>query len=297
MIITKCAICEKNDYKILYKANFAINSINDKTFSARRTPDKIHYQIVKCKNCNLVYSNPILSYSTIEKLYKKSRFTYGDFESDLSETYLRYLKKIIFKDNSNSTFLEIGCGNGFFLKTAQKIGFKNIYGVEPGVETVKKADKSVKKYIINDIFRKGQFSKETIDLVCLFQVLDHIPDPNSFLKECRRILKKGGVLLCINHDVDSLSAKFLGENSPIFDIEHTYLYSKNTLRRIFLKNSYLVEDIFNVSNRYPFSYWLRMFPLPYNFKRLLLKVLKSLGILDKKVWISAGNIGIVVKKI
>lgn len=296
MIKTKCAICELDNHKILYKANFNLNNINEETFSARRIPDKIHYQIVRCKKCGLVYSNPILENKKIEKLYKKSTYTYGHYESDLSETYKKYLTKFLPLIKTKNTFLEIGCGNGFFLKEAKKMGFNKVYGVEPGIETVKMADKKIKKNIIIDIFKKGQFRKESVNLICLFQVLDHIPDPNGFLLECNKILTTGGAVLCINHNVDGLSAKLLAERSPIFDIEHTYLYNKTTLPEIFRKNDYTIKKVFDVTNSYPLSYWLRMFPLPFTVKKLLEKFLTLIRLSDRKIWINAGNIGIFAQK-
>ncbi len=296
MIKTKCAICELDNHKILYKANFNLNNINEETFSARRIPDKIHYQIVRCKKCGLVYSNPILENKKIEKLYKKSTYTYGHYESDLSETYKKYLAPFLPLIQTKNTFLEIGCGNGFFLKQAKKLKFKNIFGVEPGIETVKMADKKIKKNIIIDIFKKGQFRKESVDLICLFQVLDHIPNPNELLAECYKILSPGGGVLCINHNVESYSAKILKDKSPIFDIEHTYLYNKSTLSQIFNKNKFIVRNVFDVANRYPISYWLRMFPLSFTVKKLLEKFLTLIKLSERKIWISAGNIGIFAQK-
>ena len=41
------------------------------------------------------------------------------------------------------------------------------------------------------------------------------------------------MILCLNHNVESVSAHIMGERSPIIDIEHTYLYGPTTMRRIF----------------------------------------------------------------
>lgn len=295
MIKTKCPTCSINNSLILYKANFDLNKVSELTFSARRIPDRIHYQIVKCKKCGLVYSNPILGYSEIEKLYKKSKYTYGEYEDDLNKTYGRYLKKLVDKLPAKEKLLEIGCGNGFFLKEAKKMGFEEVFGVEPGRETVAKAHKEVKKNIIVDVFRKGQFKKDYFDVICMFQVLDHLTDPNSVLQECFRILKRGGSLICINHDVDAMSAKILGEKSPIFDIEHTYLYNKRTLRQVFEKNQFKVLEVFDVSNYYPITYWFKMLPLPKSWKETLLKIC-IFWHFDFKFWINAGNIGIISVK-
>lgn len=296
MIKTLCAICNVGDYKILYKENIDCKKIDAGIFSARRIPDKIHYQIVQCRKCGLVYSNPILEPSKIEKLYKQSKYTYGDYEADLRKTYGKYLKDIMLYLPGKQKLLEIGCGNGFFLKEAKKMGFEEVFGVEPGRETVAKASQEVKKNIIIDVFRKGQFKKDYFDVICMFQVLDHLTDPNSVLQECFRILKAGGSLICINHNVAALSAKILGEMSPIFDIEHTYLYSKNTLPLLFKKNKFEIVDVFDVANCYPFSYWLRMFPLPKKIKTLLEKFIGLSKLSERRIWLKAGNLGIFAKK-
>ncbi len=51
MVKTKCAICNIDNSKELFEANFKLSDFNKKTFSARRIPDRIHFRIVKCKNC------------------------------------------------------------------------------------------------------------------------------------------------------------------------------------------------------------------------------------------------------
>ncbi|GAI48151.1 unnamed protein product, partial [marine sediment metagenome] len=202
----------------------------------------------------------------------------------------RYLNQSLEELPSRERFLEIGCGNGFFLKQAKQT-FRKVYGVEPSKESVESADPEIKKLIINDIFKKNQFKKNFFDLIVLFQVIDHLPYPNELLKECFKILKPGGCVLSINHNVSSLSARLLGESSPIFDIEHTYLYDKNTLSKLFKNNSYQIIGVFDVANFYPLSYWLRMFPLSKKLKELVFRVTEILKISGFRFWLNAGNIG------
>ena len=57
MIDIICALCgEKQQIKTLYPSTFNEKMISKSTYSARRFPDKIHYRIVKCQNCSLVFS-------------------------------------------------------------------------------------------------------------------------------------------------------------------------------------------------------------------------------------------------
>lgn len=291
----ECAICErKGNYDVLFRQNFDPSSLDKKIFSARRLPDRIHYQIVRCSICGLVYSTPILEESKLENLYKKSEFTYGTEIPYLKKTYGRYLKRFESLLSGKETLLDIGCGSGFFLEEAQTLGFREVYGVEPSIDAIEKASAAMKSSIINSVFKKGLFENEFFDVVCFFQTLDHINKPNTFLSNVWGILKKGGLVLAINHDANSPSAKLLGEKCPIYDVEHTYLYDKSTMKKLFEKHQFKVAWVGSVSNTYPISYWLRMSPLP--FKNTLLKLLSLVRIDKLNLTFKGGNLGLVAIK-
>ncbi len=326
MITQVCAICKKNNYKVLYLENFDIEKIDERVFSARRLPDKLHYRIVQCKTCGLVYSNPILPYSKIAALYKKSYTSYDEHIGNLNETYGFYLKELdkfrktgvrmkgipTARSSTASNFeralagmksgqaplklLEIGCGNGFFLEEALKQGYGQVYGVEPGKKSVEKANPKIKKNIVVDIFRPGLFRKNFFDVVCCFQTLDHIPNPNEFLKECFAVLKKGGFVLFLNHDASSLSAKLLGEGSPIIDIEHTYLFDKKTMATFFRKHGFKVLEVKDAMNIHHLSHWIHLFPLPKMIKTPLSLFLDLTHLGKIKIKLNPGNIVLIAQK-
>jgi len=297
MIRVFCAI-DKNhkEYSTLYRENFEMRNINKHVFSARRRPDKVHYRIVRCNKCGLVYSNPILPYGKIKKLYKKSLFTYSQQTSNIIETYYTYLKKALPFLKSRESFLEIGCGNGFLLKKVKDHGFKEVYGIEPSKDAVQKSDKKIRINIINDIFKPGIFQKNKFDMIAFFQVFDHVFDPNQFLKECHRILKPGGIALAINHDVDSFMPRLFREKCPIFDIEHIYLFNKKTMQLIFKKHGFKVLEVFGVKNTFALNYALSFLPVPILLKKPIMNLAKHLGISAMKIRLKPGNLGIIAKK-
>ena len=294
----QCAICaEKQQLKELYPATFTYKKITAKTFSARRTPDRMHYRFVVCERCGFIFSNPILSTREIAKLYTESGFDYSFESSYLKKTYGYYLKKLLDKKKSNKlTLLDIGCGNGFFLEEAKALGIKNVWGVEPGNDTVKKAPGWLQKKIKIAMFKKNTFEKDMFDIVCCFHTLDHIVDPNTFLQNVKTILKTGGKILFIVHDTNGLSVKLFGEKSPIFDIEHIYLFNKKTLARLFEKNGFTVTETFSVQNTYPLQYWLRMLPFPKTVKNVIISLLVQTKLANIPFSIRAGNIGIIAQK-
>lgn len=271
MIQTTCAICGSyNDYTVIYKANFEDADLNSEVFSARRLPDGSHYRIVKCNNDDLIRSNPILEPLRISKLYKNSKFTYEKEINNLERTYLEALQPVLKNINKINNILEIGCGDGFILKRLHQMGFKNCYGVEPSVKAVAKADKRVRPNIIVDILKPGTFKKIKFKFIFFFQTLDHIPNPGKFLKDCYRLLDKDGYILAFNHNIESLSSKLLGEKSPIIDIEHTFLFSPDTIKKLFKKYHLQPINIYSPINTISLKYLIWLLPLPKLIKRGLL---------------------------
>jgi len=294
LVPSPCAICEAHtNAEILYTANFDAAHLNAEVFSARRLPDRIHYQMVRCQTCGLVRSDPIAQPELIAKLYHASAFTYTAEIESLKTTYGRCLAQV---GTGGGALLEVGCGNGFFLEVAQQMGYADVWGVEPSADAVAKAPPAVTGRIKQDIFRAGLFAAEQFDTVCFFQVLDHFPDPNAVLAETLRILKPGGKVLAVNHDVLALQVRLLGRRSPIIDIEHTYLYSKATQRRLFEKHGFAVLDSFDVTNKYPLHYWMQLFPLPTGLKKALIWLAKTLQIGKLPLALKVGNQGLIAQK-
>lgn len=285
----KCPICESdNNYQILYKKNFKLSNLNTKIFSARRLPDKIHYQLVKCNQCGLVRSTPIVDTKYLSQLYKGSLLTYDDEINNLTTTYINSIKLILEKLPKNARILEIGCGNGFVLKAIYDLGYKNVFGIEPSTDAFNKLNLKIKKNVMNSILKPGLFNKESFDFIFFFQTFDHIPYPNKFLKECYQLLKTNGYILAFNHNIDSFSSKLLGEKSPIIDIEHTFLYSFETIRKIFEKNRFIVNKVYSPKNTLSIKHLFWLLPIPKNIKQKIVK--SNSNILNKKINIKLGNI-------
>jgi SAM-dependent methyltransferase len=290
-----CPICgSKDDYKVIIKENFKLKDININTFSARRLPDRLHFKIVKCNKCQLVRSNPVIDSDIITELYKNSILTYQDEITNLITTYYNYLKPVLGKMSFDDNILEIGCGNGFILNFLFELGYKNVFGIEPSNNAVKKANKNIVENIKVDIFKKNLFKKDYFKFIFSFQTFDHISDPNGFLEECYKILKKGGYMLSFNHDVNSFINRLLGVKSPIIDIEHTFLYSPSTIKKIFEKNKFVVIEIKSPTSIISLKHFFWLLPLPQNLKQ---KIINSKSLfLKKNIKLKLGNLCILAQK-
>src|SRR2546423_547490 len=119
--------------------------------------------------------------------------------------------------------------------------------------------------------RPGLFGAGEFDLACMFQVFDHLPEPGPVLEECRRVLAKGGILLVLHHNVRSLSARLLGERSPIVDIEHCYLYSPRTMGLLLREHGFDVLETGPALNTLSLRHLAHLLPLPAGLKAPLLR--------------------------
>lgn len=294
---TKCAICNTpGNSTQIYSENFQLGDFNPEVFSARRLPDRIHYRIVRCNECGLVRSDPVADQDTLAMLYNQSTFDYGNEVKGLRATYGRYIDRLNRFGCSKAALLEIGCGNGFFLEEAISRGFRSVWGVEPGAQVVAQAPEILRKRILCDMMRPGLFPRDTFDVVCLFQVFDHIPDPRALLQECLNVMRPGALVLILNHNVDSLSSRILGERSPIIDIEHTFLYSLRTLDLLARKCGMEVLDKGPVVNNYSLGYFIRLLPLSSRIKHIALRMLHAARAERFSLSIPIGNLFLIARK-
>ncbi|MBI2482137.1 MAG: class I SAM-dependent methyltransferase [Candidatus Vogelbacteria bacterium] len=299
MIATKCAICGTLDNaKEVYPADLVGEALDERAFSARRFYNqKIHFRMVKCQGCGLLRSDPIIDPEVYSQLYERSHLTYEGSIDNIAKTYGYYLKKIQSLVPSKQALLEIGCGNGFFLIEAKRQGYAQVYGVEPSTEAITKAPARIKSNIKQGLFVDGLFSSQSFDCICIFQTLDHLLDPNQVLTTAFTLLKPGGIFLAINHNSKSLSARILGEKSPIIDIEHTYLYDTKTIRLLFEENGFKVVRVFYPWSRHSFGYLFSLLPIkPLKLKQLIDKLISKAGLTDWPLFLPIGNLGIVAQK-
>jgi SAM-dependent methyltransferase len=294
---TECAICGTlGNARELYPKRLTAAAFRASTFSARRLPDRLHYRMVKCLTCGLVRADPVAEPELLARLYGESEFSYADEIPNLRRTYRRYLAELETYGAVKGDLLEVGCGNGFFLETALEVGYATVRGVEPSAASVALAAPQIRPYIVPDIIRPGLFGAAEFDVLCMFQVFDHVPNPRELLAECWRVLRPGGFILCLNHNVDALSARVLKERSPIVDVEHTYLYSRRTIATIFAQRGFSVRRVDSALNTYGLRHLAWLAPLPPALKRALLAVSELSPIRTLSLPLPLGNLYLIAQR-
>ena len=290
-----CPICETDAYsKIEYEENLPKKRENI-NFSGRKNPDGYHYEMQRCGSCSLLYASSIHEVEFTNQLYNESNFIYNLELEGLKKTYGNCLTKAEDIIQSKENFLEIGCGNGFLLEVAIQKGWKNVAGIEPSFEAINNANEAIKNKIIHSIFESKNFEKNYYNLVFFAMLIEHVPDVNKFLSGIYDILKPGGIVIGICHNERHFLSKLLKNKHPIINDEHNYVFGKETLEKIFIKNRFRNIIIDNLKNYYPISYWLKMAPLPKIINSPLTFISKLL-FNNKNIGIKAGNLFLTAKK-
>jgi SAM-dependent methyltransferase len=294
---TLCAICHtEGNATELYPATFDHLSFSAATFSARRIPDGVHYRIVKCNTCGLVRSDPVADSKSLEELYTKSSFDYKYEVDNIRATYRRYLAKTVRYHVQKGALLEIGCGNGFFLEEALAQGYGPVQGIETSHAAIENAPSHIRHSIVCDTMRPGIFLSEQFEIICMFQVIDHIPDPVILLDECLRILKPGGLILSLNHNVEALSSRVMKKNSPIMDIEHTFLYSPSTIVHLLDARGFDIMHVGSAWNRYSLYYLTRLVPWSNKLRSQLIGLVDNRFFRRLSFSVPLGNLYVIGRK-
>jgi SAM-dependent methyltransferase len=151
--------------------------------------------------------------------------------------------------------LDIGCSGGPLLKLLLSQGYSQVLGIDisrKAIQLCKERDlKNV--YLMDGV--KSEFDSEKFDLIIASDVLEHTKDDKKAIKEWKRILKKGGVIICF---VPAL--RFLWSDHDDRS-GHYRRYTKRSLEFLFEINNFKIIRS---------SYWNIILFLPILFFRFLL---------------------------
>lgn len=288
-IATKCPICESLGNAVpVYPSNVDETSFSTEVFSARRLPDRRHYQWVRCKSCTLLRSDPVLDVD-LEKLYVESTFDYSTEIDGLKKTYLKLVNKALKGKSFKKSIFEVGGGNGFFLEAAKDSHFAQVTGVEPSTEAINAARADIKPHMIASMMRDGVLKENSFEVGAMFHTLDHLSDPVTTLKDCLRALEPGGVFVVAIHNERSWSARLMGERSPIIDVEHTHLYTLKSGEALFRKIGFTDVRSGAYNNHYSLAYILHLIPISRAFRKRILESFMGSVLSKIKVVLPLGN--------
>lgn len=181
----KCPVCkslkDKKDFIESY-----ISSFNNQ-----------EYKLYHCKSCDLQWWEPL---KIIPEFYEKEGeegyiLMHLGIRESLGENHKMFFK---YSPVKSGRLLDVGCGDGVFLKEAQKFGFE-VWGIDFDSKSIKvcQEKRGLKNTFVRTPWEFAEYcEKENLkfDVITFFEVLEHQDDPVGFLKTVNRMLKTGGYI-------------------------------------------------------------------------------------------------------
>jgi SAM-dependent methyltransferase len=232
------------------------------------------HEYAACNECEFVFTiskgnndpkESILQHYQMEDPHKAVACSKKKF-FDLS---LKYLSSKIKK--AERTILDIGCSHGDFIEYSSQNGWTPL-----GIEIVKEAAESARKKVGNgkifeDKLREINFCDNSFDAVTLWDVIAIVDDPYEELKECHRLLKKGGIIgirtrnvsfqmlvYRLFYSIKNLALRFGLKEPYVFN---KYCFSSKSLYALLSRLGFINFQIFNSPitsgdpyNHLPFRY-------------------------------------------
>ena len=148
-----------------------------------------HISEFECPSCGLLFHSPAAAGSA--ELYRQLQAHPWYYSGEKWED-----RQALADIPRRSAVLEVGCGFGSFLELVRKKRHAEVSGIdlnEAAVEVARELERPVAEADICDLAAQGSAQ---FDIICAFQVLEHVPNPRRFLQACVALLKPGG-RLCI----------------------------------------------------------------------------------------------------
>ncbi len=103
--------------------------------------------------------------------------------------------------------LDIGCGSGRFLEALATRGF-DCHGTELSAETARRAAAAPGIALHVGPIAADTYAEQAFDLISVWHVLEHLPDPDAVLRHCGKWLKENGRLMLAVPNIDSWQARW-----------------------------------------------------------------------------------------
>ena len=193
-------------------------------------------QVRRCSRCGLVYLWPRPTKEKLDRYY--TEFYHEDYAEppvheryrvDLDEARVRVRRLLPFLQ-PDTRLLEVGCGSGAFLHAVRPY-VADLLGVEPDAASRDWIEGQLRLPVMErvaDVLRQAK----PFDLVVLFHVLEHVPDPVRFLRSLSQLLGLDGRLVVEVPNVDDVLVAAYQIPAYLrfyYQKAHLYYFSMDTL--------------------------------------------------------------------
>lgn len=218
-------ICSAESFAELWDSRFSIDVRNEISGVS---------EIIRwtCLSCGLQFYDPQLVGGSdfYEQLQEKKVYKYK-WEHKVAKSYVK----------EGESLLDIGCGSGEFIQSLSGIPGVKCLGLEFNTKAIELAKANGVNVVNLDLYVLAKSKLESFDVICLFQVLEHVPDPRRFVETCVSLLKPGGKFIIAVPNGDSF-IKHMPRHLLNMPPHHISVFGKKIMK--------IIESLFDIKLEY-----------------------------------------------
>ncbi len=224
---------------------------------------KSGYEVWKCAQCGTLFLYPLPKAEEAAAVYSQDYFGgaldghgYVNYDADkeaMRTIFIRHLihfEKLLGKPGK---ILDVGAATGFFMKIAKTRGWQ-VHGVEISAYAAEQGRKDGLD-IVTGTLQNVKQTDNTFDLITMWDVIEHMPDPVSDLNRVRSLLKPGGLVAVNTPDSGSFYSKLMGSRWHLFvPPEHIWYFNRKSIATLLNNSGFEVLEIGCVGKKFTVEY-------------------------------------------
>lgn len=253
-----CGICKSKDSRIAFRIEVTDRNLRYYRY-ARNIRDTARmtgtFHIVRCENCSVLYTSPRFTEKELATVYSDNRILGGNWrhfpylfdatqpdecqalnqlENDTLPGY--EWKFDILKNHMPETeeisLLDVGCGNGAFVYRAVEAGY-DAHGVDLSEDRIEYGKNRLELgERVNCGPAEETSLRQTFDVITMWDVIEHVPDPVDLLRKVRGLATENTRLFVLTMSTNSITYKIFGQRwNYINPTQHLFYFSHETMAR------------------------------------------------------------------
>jgi SAM-dependent methyltransferase len=279
----RCPICDGAEFDVLRCARYpqGLTQSELTKIYCSSSDSTLMDQVARCKGCDLVYLNPRVNAATIIASYSDAMDPrFADQNEHRISTFKRVFQKWTKRfglSERKLDVLDLGCAGGAFPKAASLLGHRPI-GIEPSKFLSNWARQTYGLDIRTGILADHQIPQKSLDVVTLWDVIEHLSNPGAELDRIHTLLKDDGHLIINYPEFDCWQRRLMGWKWPFFLSVHLFYFTPATARRLLRRHGFEAVEIRTFYQTLPMGYVLERAGQIFGLFKLFAKLAKAIGL-------------------
>ena len=200
-----CNVCEKpTTYDVADDVRLVPSNV--------RKFQQEQFTVWRCRNCQSLHSKEAVD---LEHYYSFYPYKNHSLNIYTRLAYRNRLRSLMQKGlRKTQSILDFGCGEGLFVQFLKDKGYHGAKGYDP----------------YNSEFNHSKVLEQEYDMICTYDVIEHVPEPREMLKQLESVLKLGGQLIIGTPNASRIDLRDKGNPSPeLHQPYHQHILSEQAL--------------------------------------------------------------------